>query len=79
MTITKKTYKTKDQFIASTIYSLGGKINSIPREDKECFFVFDNKEQCEMWVIKYYAGELKIDPRLLFDAFKTIKSIIYNK
>ena len=75
----KNTYSTKDQFIASTIYSLGGKMNSIQREKNECFFVFKNKDRCEMWVIKYYAGDLKIDPRILFDSFRTIKSIIYNK
>ena len=40
---------------------------------------FDNKDKCELIVSKYYSGGLKIDPRILFDSFKTIKTNIFEK
>lgn len=78
----KKTYsplwRTKDQFIASTLYALGLKLDSSEWIDGACFFVFENEPKCLDVVKKYYAGELMVDPRDLWEGFKIIKSIIFN-
>lgn len=70
---------TKDQFIASTLFAFQMKLNSIDRKNGCCYFVFENKKLCIDMENRYYSGELSINPRLVFDAFRSIKSIIYTK
>lgn len=72
-------YKTKDQFIASTLYALGEGFLFTEWEDNKCYLFFENKNKCEEIVNNYYSGKLKVDPRILFDSFKTVKTIIFNK
>jgi len=72
-------YRLKDIFITSTLYALGEKIDSTEWLDGECWFLFCNESKCDELVNKYYANELKVNPRILFDSFKTIKSILFNK
>jgi hypothetical protein len=71
-------YKTKDQFIASTLYSLGVKLASSEWRDGKCFLYFKNQDKCDQIVSAYYSGELTVNPRTLFDSFKTIKAIIFD-
>jgi len=71
-------YKTKDQFLASTLYALGERFLFSEWEDGKCFLYFSDTNKCEEIVAKYYSGQLKIDPRILFDSFKTIKTIIFS-
>ena len=71
-------YKTKCQFLASTLYAQGFLIESIERINGECFFIFENKKNAEKIVRKYYSSDLKVDPRKLFNSFKDIKSMIFN-
>ncbi len=71
-------YETKDQFIASTLFAFDFKVTKIEWRGRECFFSFGNEVGCREIVQKYYAGELKIDPRILFDGFKAVKSMLFN-
>jgi len=71
-------YRTKDQFIASTLFAFGRKIDSTEWSNGECYFLFESAQKCQKIANKYYTGELKVDPRVLFDSFKAIKSIIFN-
>ncbi len=77
--LNKNIFKTKDQYIASTLYTLGAKLHSTEWSGRECFFVFENLGQCKKIVTGYFSGELLVDPRILFDSFKTIKTILFNK
>lgn len=72
-------YKTKDQFIASTLYALGEVFLFTEWENNKCYLFFENKNKCEEIVVNYYSGKLKVDPRVLFDGFKTIKTIIFGQ
>lgn len=72
-------YKTKDQFISSTLYALGIKLAFSNWEDGKCFLYFKDKNKCDEIVNKYFSGELIVNPRILFDSFKTIKTIIFSK
>ena len=78
MNINEKLYKTKDIFIASTLYALGIKIQGTEWINNECFFIFKNEDKCKKIITKYYSDDLSLNPRLLFDSFKTIKSILYQ-
>lgn len=74
----QNSYVTKDQYLASTLFALGLKIIKSEWRGKECFFIFGKAAECAEIVRQYYAGDLKIDPRILFDGFKAIKSMIFN-
>lgn len=71
-------YKTKDQYLSSTLYAMKLRLDSTEWLNGTCFFVFEDEDKCLNVVKKYYAGELRVDPRFLWEAFKTIKSIIFN-
>lgn len=72
-------YRTKDQYLASTLYAFGLKLDSSEWANNACFFVFEDRKKCEEIVRRYYSGELRIDPRSVWDGFKTIKSIIFGR
>lgn len=72
-------FRTKCQFIASTLYALNKKLDSVEWENGECFFLFEDESACREIQGKYYSGGLKVDPRIFTDSFKTIKSILFNK
>jgi len=74
-------YTTVDHKLAATLLALGYKIKSYEEilEDgkRKIAFEFEGdgiKEQ----VLQYLSGELKMDPRNLFDSLTTIKNIIYE-
>ena len=71
-------YETKDQYLASTLFALGLKVIKSEWRGRECFFIFSEAEQCQKIIRQYYSGELKADPRIIFDGFKAIKSMIFN-
>lgn len=72
-------FKTKDSYLASVIYYFGFKLDSTEWQGDSLFFVFENAEEAEKIVKQYYAGELKVDPRILFDSYKIIKQIIFSR
>ena len=76
---TNDMHKIKDLFIASTLYALGEKLSTAEWEEGKCFLYFENKKRCEELSDKFFSGDLKVDPRVLFDAFKAIKAIIFSK
>jgi len=71
-------YKTKDQFLASTLYAIGQKLEGVKNEDGVIYFVFEDEEKCESIVKKYYGGDLEEDPRKLWEGFRQIKSLIFS-
>lgn len=75
----KTIYKTPCQFIASTLFVCGVNFITTKKESGKCFFIFESKELCEEIVKKYYSKDgLVVSPRLLFDNFRTVKSLIYS-
>jgi len=72
-------YKTKDIFIASTLFAAEVRLVSTEWLNGECFFCFEDKGKSEDIAKKYFANDLKVSPRKLFNCFKDIKSILFNK
>jgi hypothetical protein len=72
-------YKTKDIYIAATLFACDFEFEETEWTSEECFFVFRDKDKAEEAVRKYFTNELRVSPRLLFDSFKNIKALLYNK
>lgn len=73
-----KLYKTKDHIIAAILDCFGAKLDSSEWDNNSLYFFFKNYEVCAEIINKYYRGELRVNPKDLFNASKNIKSIIYN-
>lgn len=73
-----KFYKTKDCLISATLDCLGAKLSSTEWDNGSLYFFFEDYDSCEEIINKYYRGELRVNPKDLFNASKNIKSIIYN-
>lgn len=71
-------YKTKDQYLASLLYSLKQKLIHTEYEDRVCYFFFADNEICEQIISDYFMNNLSINPKDLVDAHKTIKTIVYK-
>ena len=71
-------YRTKCQFLASTLYSFGFVLESTEWEDGVCFFCFQDGDKCKKVAQQYFSGGLKVEPRILFNAFRDVKNIIFN-
>ncbi len=72
-------FKTRDQQIGSLLCAVGQKLKSSTWTDGICWFSFENEESCENTVKKYYAGEITVNARTLFESLNTIKRILYSK
>lgn len=81
-------YKTKDVYIASMLIARGYKQYRIERNGRQCFFIFYPEKEdvpdsfnpvsfLEDEVNQYWNGNLLVDPKELFNAFKELKNRMY--
>mgnify|MGYP001289328157 CR=1 FL=1 len=72
-------FRTKDLVLASVLYTYGQKLDGTEIENGgQMTFIFEDKPVCEDLISKHYSGDLSLPTRQLLDAFKTLKSIIFN-
>lgn len=75
----EKFYKTKDYLLASVLDCLGVKLDKVQWEDNSLHFFFEDYYDCEQIIDNYYRGELKVNPKSLFDSSRNIRTMIFNK
>lgn len=44
-----------------------------------CYFSFSDEKKCEAILLQFDNGELSINPKKVFEAQRTLKSIIFNR
>jgi len=72
-------YSTKDIYLAATLIAIGNFKYSLNKQGKIFFFVFDDPDsKIKSEVDKYWSKELMVDPRLLFNALKELKTRMYS-
>ncbi|MBL7057810.1 hypothetical protein ISS03_00590 [Patescibacteria group bacterium] len=71
-------YETKDRFLSALLLSLGLRLDQSYQEGGVTYFVFENKEECEDVIKKYYNNELMINPKTFVDAMQNIKHMIHG-
>ena len=71
-------YKTKDLQIASILVTSGFNIVKLERSGKICFFIFKNTFDLKNALIDYWNGALRVDPKLLFIAYRELKNRIFD-
>jgi len=69
----------KDIYAASALFAEGKKLLRLQRDGKLFWFVFENKEECEQSLNKYWSGESSISMRVYADAIRTLKDRLFSQ
>ena len=77
-------YRTTDIYIASYLLASGFERYRIEKSGSQSIFVFEDndapiKHIFELEVDEYYANNVSLPPKKLFNAYKELKSRIFNK
>ena len=73
-----KYYRTKDLAEASMLAVKKQKLTTIEKEGRICWFVFENKQECEQLANEYYYGEIFVNARSFHEAMSRLKGRIFS-
>lgn len=74
----ESSYKTKDLPLAAVLLTKGIHLLEVQREGSVCWFLFDNKKECENISFDYSFKSILIDARLFYQSVLRIKNIIFK-
>ena len=72
------TYKTKDLGESAALIIKNMKFIRIDREGRICWFVFENKSECEKFSSDFFFGELLVNAREYYEALGRLKNRIFS-
>lgn len=70
-------WKTRDIYTAAVIRQSGIPIIRVEGNGGRGIFVFQASEKIELLIAKYFNGQLKTDPKGLFETWKALKSMAF--
>jgi len=71
-------FSTRDLYLATAIKESGFPILRVEGNGRQGIFVFKASEKIEGLIADYFNGELRVDPRGLFETWKALKSMAYS-
>jgi len=71
-------YSTKDLGEAGALIVKSQKLIRMDREGKTCWFVFEDKEECEKLSNQFFFGELQVNAREFYEALGRLKNRIFS-
>jgi len=73
-------FSTSDFNLANCLVSLGFSVYKIDKSNPEkCQFIFERNSGLDNTINKFWANQLRINPKILFDNQRFLKSRIYSK
>ena len=75
-------FSTKDIYLAATLIARGNTWYELKKRGKVFYFCFDkrqNQEKIGLEADNYWARNILLEPRALFEAMKELKSRMYNE
>lgn len=75
---TPSEFTTKDIYLATVIKQAGVPIVRVEGSGRQGIFVFKASEKIEGLIARYFNGELRVDPKGLFETWKALKSMAYS-
>lgn len=70
-------YRTKDLAEAGFLLAKGNQLARTEREGRICWFVFENKEQCQKLVDEFWFGNSLVGAKVFYEAIQTLKNRIF--
>ena len=71
-------YKTKDLAEAGALIIKKQQMTKIEREGRTCWFIFDNKKECESLSNQFFFGEFLVNARDYHEALNRLKNRIFS-
>lgn len=71
-------FSTRDIYLASAIRQAGIPILRVEGNGRQGIFVFKPSEKVEGLITRYFNGELRADPKSLFETWKALKSMAFS-
>lgn len=72
-------YLVRDIFEASYLFAVGCDFLGLENGQGFYYFVFQDKDQCESLQFEYWSGSASVSPKKYADAYKSLKSIVFQK
>jgi hypothetical protein len=74
-----RTYQTRDFYFAATLCALGMELIDLDRtEPQRASFIFRDDHRRREWTRQYFAGQLRLDPVVLFNSSRGLKRAVYE-
>ena len=74
-----RTYQTRDFYFAATLCALGVELIELDRaEPQRAAFVFRDDHRRREWTRQYFAGELRLDPVVLFNSSRSLRRAVHE-
>ncbi len=73
----ENTYKTKDLGEAGALLVLQQILLAVEKDEKVCWFIFNDKKMCESISNKFYFGELSVNARDYKEKIDRLKNRIF--
>ena len=73
-----KKYESKDFYLAGYLMCSGVHMQSNMKSGQQTIFVFDNDDELQVLIDKYYRMEANINPVTYGQALRNLKSIIHS-
>jgi len=70
-------FATKDIYLATVIKQSGIPIIRVEGSGGRGIFIFKQSEKIEPLIAKYFNSELRVDPKALFEIWKSLKSMAF--
>jgi hypothetical protein len=71
-------FPTRDIYLASIIKQSGVPLTRVENRSGRGIFVFQASEKIHSLINKYFNGELKLDPKGLFETWKSLKAMAFS-
>ena len=71
-------FQTRDIYLATVIKQSGIPIIRVENHSGRGIFVFQASEKIRELINKYFNGGLKVEPKALFETWKSLKAMAYS-
>ncbi len=71
-------FSTRDIYLATVIKQAGIPIVRVEGNGRQGIFVFKASEKIDGLITRYFNGELRADPKGLFETWKALKSMAFS-
>lgn len=70
-------FLTKDLSLAGMLYAKDVPFVGVNRQEKLCWFVFENRQVCEKFQQQFFSGTVDVSARKYADALRTLKDLVF--
>lgn len=74
----QSTYKTRDLAEAAALVVLNQRIVNVERENRICWFIFENRKDCEQISDQFFFGKLNVPAREYYESIVRLKNRIFS-